>query len=382
MVFDFNKDTGELLLHDISEKGTAQLYDMGDPPCPQIWKAHRQCVVPLGRDLYSAIDPSPTREWILEIHRARFLLKSPQTRAGEEASLAPQKLAFAHQPDPERTAEGTLQRLVTLGLQSLCEPTVRLNPYNARFQTQLEPEAEEQMRYTKLRPLGGGGQDDVHQVVDMYAGTHHACRVIAVKAAAPDLNIHSERAFRAKVEMEVRLVQKLEHHHIMPYVQCQGFRGPQIEIFMPIYDGRAAGGPGHGGRHVFQIGGALDFVHSHRPRFLLTDFGIAKVVDASRTAIGTRGYAAPEVIYQSAEQTPKVDIYSLGATLVNCLVEVKVTNATIWQEWHQPLQQSLKEHAPELEPMLADDPSSRPTAGWLLSQLTPWKNRATRCRKY
>lgn len=68
-------------------------------------------------------------------------------------------------------------------------------------------------------------------------------------------------------------------------------------------------------------------------RFLLTDFGIAKVVDASRTMIGTRGYAAPEVMLR-AEQTPKVDIYSQGATLVNCFLDPGPPTAKPWQEWH------------------------------------------------
>ena len=78
-------------------------------------------------------------------------------------------------------------------------------------------------------------------------------------------------------------------------------------------------------RMLYQILDALDFVHTYNPqiihrdikpanilyqgnKFLLTDFGIAKVVDTSRTMAGSKWYAAPEV-RQNGEQTPKVDIY-------------------------------------------------------------------------
>jgi hypothetical protein len=89
--------------------------------------------------------------------------------------------------------------------------TITYNPHNTRFRTPLEPEANDVIRFTKLRPLGRGGQGDVHKVVDMYNGNHHACKIIAVKAEVPDLNIYSEKDFRAKVEMEVNLVRQLEH---------------------------------------------------------------------------------------------------------------------------------------------------------------------------
>jgi serine/threonine protein kinase len=106
---------------------------------------------------------------------------------------------------------------------------------------------------------------------------------------------------------------------------------------MPIYDGslhdlvQQYRLEGHqvamdmANRMLSQILDALNYVHMHdiihrdiKPanilcqgsrgdKFLLTDFGIAKVVDTSRTFIGTQWYAAPEVILRK-EQTPKVDI--------------------------------------------------------------------------
>lgn len=51
--FDFNKETGELLLHDISENNDTQLYDPAEEhPRPQISKTRRQCVMVLSPDPY------------------------------------------------------------------------------------------------------------------------------------------------------------------------------------------------------------------------------------------------------------------------------------------------------------------------------------------
>ena len=118
-------------------------------------------------------------------------------------------------------------------------------------------------------------------------------------------------------------------------LSAQGFRiGHNIEIFMPICEGSlhdiipreklkgrdAARDLAE--RMLVQMLDALHFVHTREPpvthrdikpanilyqgtRFLLTDFGIAKVVDTSRTMIGTPWYAALEVVRRNAEQTPK-----------------------------------------------------------------------------
>ncbi|KAK3943176.1 hypothetical protein QBC46DRAFT_225390, partial [Diplogelasinospora grovesii] len=86
-------------------------------------------------------------------------------------------------------------------------------------------------------------------------------------------------------------------------------------------------------------------------KFLLTDFGIAKVVDTSRTMIGTQWYAAP----------------------VECLVELEDAKerppwGVYWQQWHQELQTHLNQHAPHYASMLADAADQRPTARWLLDR--------------
>jgi hypothetical protein len=165
--------------------------------------------------------PAVERQWIFKIRDAEFRLIPRRTGAQDEATFTEERLAFAGQPDPDRTIEGTLQRIFTLGLQSLqsegltttykSASTITFNPHNTRFRTPLEPEEDDVIRCTKLRPLGRGGQGEVHKIVDMYTGAHHACKIIAVKAEVPQWKIYSERGFRERVETEVNLVQNLKH---------------------------------------------------------------------------------------------------------------------------------------------------------------------------
>ncbi|KAI1178858.1 kinase-like protein [Nemania sp. FL0916] len=405
--FDFNANTGELILHDISQYKDTDLCDIetyideeGVPReregLQQIWKSPRQCVVVLSPDLYR--DPGDPRgrysNWILRMRKAKFRLVPRRIRDGDEGQLMEERLAFAGRVDPERTYEGTMQRLSNFGLLSVALTTTippsTIAPRNLRFQTKLDPTQDKVIRYTRLRQLGKGGQGDVHKVVDMYNGNHYACKIIAVKETVSGLNIHSERDFRAKVEAEVNLVKRIHHHkNIVPYDFQQSFRcGQNIEIFMPIYEGSLHDlikplRPSEGRRAPLgseivpdalrditirmlgQILDALDFVHTQEPpiihrdikpanilyrgggeNFFLTDFGIAKVVDTSRTAIGTTLYAAPEVM-RGSEQTPKVDIYGLGVTVVDCLLtlpsEDQVRKLKTWNRWYAYIQMLLNQ---------------------------------------
>jgi serine/threonine protein kinase len=150
-------------------------------------------------------------------------------------------------------------------------------------------------------------------------------------------------------------------------------------IFMPIYEGNL---------QVLMLH-ALDFVHTRDPpiihrdikppnilfrgnNFFLTDFGIAKVVNTSKTIIGTKWYIAPEVL-EGGKQTPKVDIWGLGVTLVECLVTLPPEGERAInlkrEHWYEYLQRCLHQHqhAYSFAPMVAVDADSRPTARDLLN---------------
>ncbi|KAI0815414.1 kinase-like protein [Xylaria sp. FL0064] len=426
--FDFNEETGELLLHDVSEKKNTDLCDIdivigqdGEEEMRQgrshMWKAHRQCVVVLSPDPYPDPDQPRDRRWIFRMHDARFLLIPRSTEGQDRATCTRERLAFAAQHDPEQTLEGTLQRIITRGLQSLRSEaqtttyyrSLTINTHDTRFRTPLEPRNDDVTRYIKLRRLGRGGQGEVHEVVDTYDGAHFACKIMEVKSSIPERKIYSARDFRVKTEQEVMWIKQMCNsnieRHIVPYLRYQGFEtAPNIEIFMPVYDGslhdlipqeRSKGEDALYAmifRMISHVLTALDCIHTQNPplihrdvkpanilykgdRFFLTDFGIAKTVDASATKTGTKCYAAPEV-HKGGEQTPKVDIYGLGATVVECLEEFpeetkRQQDYPDWEPWHRYLQGLLRFYRPQFEHMLGDTAGERPTARQLLEGLPP-----------
>jgi hypothetical protein len=190
--FDLHPSTEEVLLHDVSTRGNTQLRDKD--MTEQIGKSPLQCVVLLDR------------EWIFQIGRAEFLLKP--RKAQDSDAFTKERLSFIHQPVPEEyegTYEGTLQQMLACDLRS-----VRSSVYNTRMNTPFQPEPGNEIRYTKVKRLGGGSQGNVYEVVDMHTGDHYACKVIQPKPM-PKLGITTEKDFKLKIEAEVALLSKLHH---------------------------------------------------------------------------------------------------------------------------------------------------------------------------
>lgn len=111
--FDFNKDSKELLLHDISAKNDTGLCEVvvtyrnlepeDRPGKPQIWKSPRQCVVLLDPPYPCSFNqPGVGRKWFFIMGEVEFLL-IPNTMPDMPARAAfnKQRLAFVHQHDPE-----------------------------------------------------------------------------------------------------------------------------------------------------------------------------------------------------------------------------------------------------------------------------------------
>ncbi|RIX28371.1 serine/threonine-protein kinase [Amnibacterium setariae] len=98
---------------------------------------------------------------------------------------------------------------------------------------------------------------------------------------------------------------------------------------------------------------------SDRPRLRLSDFGIAAHVDDPRLtrigeAVGTRGYAAPEVL-RGADPDPAQDVYAVGVLAAE-LVTGRRPGAGASGLGDHPL-------AALVAAMTEDDPGRRPTAG-------------------
>lgn len=231
--FDFHEETGELLLHDLSPGNDTQLREVVTPLYAEeekqmgrgvvqslgpflITKTPRKCVVLLSPDLYRGDGSLIEREYWFRMQHAEFwLVPPPRTHCRNEEAMKEKKLAFAKQADSDKTIERTMQQFVTEGMQSMTltatDETRSFNPHDTRLKTRLEPNHDERIQFTKLRPLGHGGQGVVHEVVDMHSGAHYACKFVTVKPEVPQWNIYSEREFRKRVEEEILMVQALKH---------------------------------------------------------------------------------------------------------------------------------------------------------------------------
>ncbi len=195
--------------------------------------------------------------------------------------------------------------------------------------------------YRILEQLGRGGMATVFKAYDPGMD-----RYVAIKIVSPHFAQHPE--FRERFRREAKTIAKLEHAHIIP-VQAFGEEGEIPYLVLRYMDtgtlrDRMNKHPmdfTETRRLISQIAEALDYAHRngviHRDvkpsnvlidsegNAYLTDFGIAKIVEATveltgtGTAMGTPQYMSPEQCRGDKDLTPATDIYSLGVILYQML---------------------------------------------------------------
>src|SRR3954452_17550164 len=172
-------------------------------------------------------------------------------------------------------------------------------------------------------------------------------RQAAVKIIAPDLA--ESKGFRERFTREARIAAALQHPNIVTvydagevdgllYLAMQYIEGSDLAAVLRD-DGRLR--PYRAIDVCRQVAAALDAAHGmgliHRDvkpanvlvegrRAFLTDFGLTKRLEGSRTAlpragdgVGTIHYVAPEQI-EGRPVDARTDLYSLGCLLYHCLV--------------------------------------------------------------
>lgn len=199
-------------------------------------------------------------------------------------------------------------------------------------------------KYEVLKQIGQGGMSLVYMVMDI-----RIKKQWAVKEIKTGKYPEKER-FRKSLQMEANVLKMLDHPVLPRIVDVIDDEGT-IYVVMDYIEGRpmnevlnrdGAQSQAEVIRWAKQLCGALNYLHSLTPPIIyrdmkpsnimlkpdgdvkLIDFGTAKELDvenmADTTALGTKGYAAPEQfgdakgrgIHKTDERT---DIYSLGATL-------------------------------------------------------------------
>jgi len=200
--------------------------------------------------------------------------------------------------------------------------------------------------YQNLELIGRGGMAEV------YKSTHPTLnKPVAIKIL-PD-HLAAEEDFRKRFTREAQIVSKLEHPNIVRmfdsgenngkhYMVMEYLTGKDLSEFL-----RANGKMtlSEALPLIKQIASALDYAHQqglvHRDikpsnvlldmtstnniRAILTDFGIAKIIQSNTAMtktggmLGTFDYMAPEQIQESANVDGRADIYALGVMVYQML---------------------------------------------------------------
>lgn len=193
-------------------------------------------------------------------------------------------------------------------------------------------------RYHIIEKLGEGGMAVVYKAYDTRLESDVAVKVIRTENLAPSI---LERALK-RFEREAKALAKLTHANIVKVLDYGEYEGKPY-LVMPYLPGGTLktllkGQPipwADAARWLIPIARALSYAHSERMIHrdvkpsnilitktgdpMLTDFGIAKIIDEEMTvdltgtsaAVGTPEYMAPEQV-TSKNVDHRVDIYALG----------------------------------------------------------------------
>jgi eukaryotic-like serine/threonine-protein kinase len=209
-------------------------------------------------------------------------------------------------------------------------------------------------RYRILEQLGEGGMAMVYKAYDPQLDREVAVKVIRRGAFPPDqLDLLLKR-----FEREAKVLAGLAHPNIVkvldfgeeqgvPYLVMEYILGGSLKDVLSARNGQPVSWQ-EAARYLAPIARALEAAHQHEARIIhrdvkpsnilitkygtpmLTDFGIAKVLEAEETAeltatgvgIGTPDYMAPEQATGAAVD-PRVDIYALGVVFFEMITGQK-----------------------------------------------------------
>jgi len=196
-------------------------------------------------------------------------------------------------------------------------------------------------RYEIISELGQGGMGTVYHARDP-----RFQRDVAIKVLPREF-LHDVQ-FSARFDREAQTIAALEHPNILPVYDFGDQDGQPFLVMRYLPGGSLADKLKKGSLNIDEvaevlkrIGLALDYAHSkgviHRDlkpanilfddsgRAFLTDFGIARISEATASLtgtsaiLGTPAYMSPEQLHGDRELDGRSDIYSTGVTLFEML---------------------------------------------------------------
>ncbi|KAK3904023.1 serine/threonine protein kinase [Staphylotrichum tortipilum] len=270
--------------------------------------------------------------------------------------------------------------------------------HNTRIHTAKPPPVKETEAAPRVR-IGGGQFGSIYRVAEDINGHAFAVKVIHLHKY-PD----PEQA-RALAHREINALKRLKHKNIIKCLGCAKWDTNDPEVFMPLRLGSLTNlvkvpdrnkvelpDDQLSGAVLEQMLSALDYLDWHtmchcdvKPdnivyywllgvgrekvyTFQLADFGLANYRQHAQTYCGTGFYIAPKIQDGAFPQSPKMDVWSLFATIADIHPQFKFPPENA-QSYHRHILPAIRAAAltvPRLAPMVRENPVYRPSAAQML----------------